>query len=154
MLAITMKPIGTVRSSRKQIADDQWEREHAWIELDAAQFSADALLGLGEFSHVEVIFYMNRAAPERIEVGARHPRNNFQWPRVGIFAQRGKDRPNHIGITRCKIARIDGRKVYVQGLDAVDETPVLDLKPWVAEFGPRGELRQPPWVTELMTGYW
>jgi tRNA (adenine37-N6)-methyltransferase len=154
MSAITMKPIGTVRSSRKQVADDQWEKEQAWIELDPAQFSADALLGLAEFSHVEVIFYMNQAVPEKIETGARHPRNNLQWPRVGIFAQRGKDRPNHIGITRCKITRTEGLKVYVHGLDAVDQTPVLDLKPWVAEFGPRGDLRQPPWVRELMSGYW
>ena len=103
---------------------------------------------------MEVILYMNRAVPEKIEIGARHPRNNLQWPRVGIFAQRGKDRPNHIGITRCKIGRIEGLKVYVHGLDAVDETPVLDLKPWVAEFGPRGDASQPTWVTELMTGYW
>src|ERR1700754_3994281 len=123
MQTITMKPIGAVRSSRKQVADDEWEKEQAWIELDAAQFSADALLGLGDFSHLEVIFYMDQAAPEKIETGARHPRNNLQWPRVGIFAQRGKDRPNHIGITRCRIARVDGLNVHVQGLDAVDGTP-------------------------------
>jgi tRNA (Thr-GGU) A37 N-methylase len=86
--------------------------------------------------------------------GARHPRNNTAWPRVGIFAQRGKNRPNRIGSTICRVLRIDGRELYVAELDAIDKTPVLDIKPVMAEFLPREPVRQPRWSQELMSRYW
>lgn len=124
------------------------------MELDSSQFSGEALAGLSEFSHVEVVFYMDQVNPEKIEKTARHPRNNPDWPKIGIFSQRGKNRPNQIGATICKIKGVDGTKLLLKGLDAVDGTPVLDLKPWVKEFGPRGETFQPPWISELMKGYW
>ncbi len=114
----------------------------------------EALLGLSEFSHVEIIFYMDQVDPSKVERRARHPRNNSDWPKVGIFAQRGKNRPNQIGTTICKIVNVEGRVLHVEGLDAVDGTPVLDVKPWVAEFSPRGPIFQPKWMSELMRGYW
>ena len=89
-----------------------------------------------------------------METSARHPRNNAEWPKVGIFAQRGKNRPNQIGLTLCKILKVDGTALYLEGLDAVDGSPVLDIKPWVIEFGPRGPVLQPKWISELMRGYW
>jgi len=89
-----MKPVGTVRSTRKVVVDDNGNSEQAHIELDPSEFSADSLAGIADFSHVEVIFYMDKVAPEKIERTARHPRNNTSWPKVGIFAQRGKNRPN------------------------------------------------------------
>jgi tRNA-Thr(GGU) m(6)t(6)A37 methyltransferase TsaA len=150
---ISLFPIGIVRSSRKEVADDRWDAVTSFVELDAARFSPDALLGLDAFSHVEVVFWMDRVDPTRIETTARHPRNNPAWPRVGIFAQRGKNRPNQLGTTICRIDRVDGVFVHVTGLDAIDGTPVLDLKPWVRDFGPRGEVRQPEWMDELMSGY-
>lgn len=86
--------------------------------------------------------------------GARRPRGRADWPLVGIFAQRAKDRPNRIGSTVCNLKRVDGTVIEVAGLDAVDGTPVLDVKPYFAEFGPRGEVEQPAWAVELMLGYW
>jgi tRNA-Thr(GGU) m(6)t(6)A37 methyltransferase TsaA len=150
-MTITMSPIGTVRSTRSDVVDDDWDREQVFVELDA-RFGTEALAGLETFSHVEVLFFMDRV--EKIETGARHPRNNRDWPLVGIFAQRGKNRPNQIGTTICRVLRVDGTKVHLEGLDAVDGTPVLDLKPWVREFGPRGDVRQPAWMDALMTNYW
>lgn len=152
-MTITMDPIGTVRSSRRDVRDDGWDREQAHVEL-APRFGEDALAGLDGFSHVEVIFHMDRVEPAKIETGARHPRNNRDWPLVGIFAQRGKNRPNQIGTTVCRVLRVEGTRLYVEGLDAVDGTPVLDLKPWVRELGPRGEVEQPVWMDALMGGYW
>jgi tRNA-Thr(GGU) m(6)t(6)A37 methyltransferase TsaA len=131
--------------------DDNWDSVASFIEL-MPPFGPEALAGLEEFSHVEVIYSFHRA--EKTETGARHPRGNAAWPRVGIFAQRGKDRPNHLGATICRIDRVEGTKLFVTGLDAIDGSPVLDLKPWMREFGPRGEVRQPSWATELMSGYW
>jgi tRNA (adenine37-N6)-methyltransferase len=73
---------------------------------------------------------------------------------VGIFAQRAKDRPNRLGVTIVASASREGRILHVTGLDAVDGTPVLDIKPVMAEFLPRGEVRQPAWSHELMAEYW
>jgi tRNA (Thr-GGU) A37 N-methylase len=97
---------------------------------------------------------MDRVEPDEVERAARHPRNNHEWPRVGIFAQRGKNRPNRIGTTICRIIKVEGSTLKVQGLDAIDGSPVLDIKPWVAEFGPRGSTKQPKWISELMQDYW
>jgi tRNA-Thr(GGU) m(6)t(6)A37 methyltransferase TsaA len=149
-----MTPIGTVRSTRKAVSDDNWDKEEAFIEVDESSFSEESMVGLSDFSHVEVIFYLDRVLPEKIEKAARHPRNNPDWPKVGVFAQRGKNRPNQIGATICRILKVDRTRLHVEGLDAVDGTPVLDLKPWVDEYSPRGRFFQPAWVSELMRGYW
>ena len=73
---------------------------------------------------------------------------------MGIFAQRAKDRPNRIGTTVCSLVSVDGLTLHVRGLDAIDRTPVLDVKPYLAGFGPRGAVREPAWATEIMAGYW
>ena len=83
-----------------------------------------------------------------IVTGARHPRGNTSWPRVGIFAQRGKARPNRLGATIVQIEGREGRTLRVRGLDAVDGTPVVDIKPVFTEFMPRGPVRQPAWSHE------
>jgi len=101
-----------------------------------------------------VVFVFDRVDPGKVHVGARHPRGNKDWPAVGILAQRGKARPNRIGVTVCELVSVDGLRLQVRGLDAIDGTPVLDVKPFMAEFGPRGDVRQPPWSSELMRGYW
>ena len=154
MQTVTMTPIGTVRSTRTATEDDDWDSVVSSIELDASQFTTEALAALDSFSHVEVIFLFDRVDAAKVETRARHPRENTAWPKVGIFSQRGKNRPNRIGTTVCRIERVEGLTVRVTGLDAVDGTPVLDLKPWVQEFGPRGAVKQPDWMTELMRQYW
>jgi tRNA (Thr-GGU) A37 N-methylase len=73
---------------------------------------------------------------------------------VGIFARRGKDRPNRIGTTICRLLAVEGTKLRVEGLDAIDGTPVLDIKPYVSGFGPQGEVREPAWSREIMEEYW
>ena len=146
--------IGKVISDRAEVIDDNWDRVDSYVLLDKDRFTVDALIGLDSFSHVEVIFFMNRVDVRKIETGARHPRNNVDWPKAGIFAQRAKNRPNQIGSTICKIKKVDGLQLHLEGLDAVDGTPVLDIKPWLKEFGPRGSVAQPEWSSELMRGYW
>ncbi|MFF5445653.1 SAM-dependent methyltransferase [Streptomyces sp. NPDC012888] len=153
-VAVECEPVGRVVGGRSEVADDDWGRERAVIRLDSARFGPEALFGLDGFSHLEVVFRFDRVPEEAVETGARRPRGNPDWPLVGIFAQRGKNRPNRLGVSRCRIVRVDGLDVHVEGLDAVDGTPVLDLKPYMAEFGPRGELRQPEWATSLMRDYY
>lgn len=151
---IAMRPIGTVVGGRGEVADDDWAGERAVIRLDPAAFGPESLYGLGSFSHLEVVYHFHRVPAERIESGARHPRGNSDWPLVGIFAQRGKNRPNRIGVSRCRLEAVEGLDILVEGLDAVDGTPVLDIKPYMAEFGPRGGIRQPQWATEIMRHYY
>ncbi|MGV9452935.1 SAM-dependent methyltransferase [Streptomyces sp. NPDC003635] len=147
-------PIGRVHTDRADLSDDYWGDVTSVIRLDAQRFTPEALLGLDAFSHLEVVFHFHRVAPERIHTGARHPRGNPDWPRAGIFAQRAKNRPNRIGVSRCKLLKVDGLGVHVRGLDAVDGTPVLDLKPHLTQFGPREAVVQPAWVDELMRDYY
>lgn len=149
-----MVPIGRVGSPRTEPLDDDWDTVTATVVLDAARFTPDVLAGLSEFSHVEVVYVFDRVDPARVELGARHPRGNPGWPRVGIFAQRAKGRPNRIGVSVCRLLGVDGLTLTVHALDAIDGTPVLDVKPYLTEFGPRGEVRQPAWSHELMSGYW
>jgi tRNA-Thr(GGU) m(6)t(6)A37 methyltransferase TsaA len=149
----TLQAIGVVRCDRSEAIDDHWDQVTARIEL-SADFSPDALLGLAEFSHAEVIFCFDRVDEAAIERAARHPRGNQAWPRVGIFAQRAKDRPNRLGLTTVEIVRVEERTLVVRGLDAIDGTPVLDIKPVMQEFLPRTEVRQPAWSRELMRDYW
>jgi len=150
---ILMTPIATVQGGRVEPIDDDWGDVEATIVL-AERFPPDALAGLEEFSHLDVIFVFDQVDPDTVNVGARRPRGNPDWPEVGIFAQRAKARPNRIGVTTCDLISIEGRAITVRGLDAIDGTPVLDLKPYLPGFGPRGEVREPTWSTELMQGYW
>jgi tRNA-Thr(GGU) m(6)t(6)A37 methyltransferase TsaA len=150
----TVRAVGWVESPRVGRADDDWGEVESTIHLDAERFSPDALAGLDEFSHVEVIFLFDQFDEESVSTGARHPRGNTDWPNVGIFAQRASSRPNRLGVTTCEVVDVDGLAVRVRGLDAVDATPVIDIKPYIREFEPRAEVRQPSWISELMVNYW
>lgn len=152
MPEITVQPIGWVASPRTELTDDDWAEVVATITL-TPPWPAEALAGIDDFSHVEVIFHFHRVDAGRPVEPARHPRGNTQWPEVGIFAQRAKDRPNRLGLCTCEVLRVTGNQLVVRGLDAVDGTPVLDLKPYMIEFAPRSEIRQPRWSHELMAGY-
>jgi tRNA (Thr-GGU) A37 N-methylase len=151
---IALEPIGYVRGGRTTASDDDWGRSLANIELDAARFTPDALAGLGEFSHIEVVYFFHAVDPAEVETGARRPRGRADWPLVGIFAQRGRTRPNRIGVSVCRVLGVDGLAIEVEGLDAIDGTPVLDIKPVLKGFLPRGVLREPKWASEIMHEYW
>lgn len=147
-----VEPIGVVRCTRLVPDDDGWDGESASIEL-LPPFDERALRGLDEFSHCLVVYVFDRATWDASGV-SRRPRGNPEWPEVGIFAQRAKERPNRLGVTVCRVLGVDGTTIRVGGLDAIDGTPVVDVKPWMAELGPRGVVAQPAWASELMAGYW
>jgi len=150
-----MTPIGVVRNERTEATDDDWDRVNSSIELDLSVVGEKAIKGLFRFSHIEVVFVFDRVDPDSVELAARHPRGNPDWPQVGILAQRAKARPNRIGTTVCELMAVRPNGVIeVRGLDAIDGTPVLDIKPYFAEFAPRGDVTQPEWTHELMAQYW
>lgn len=152
-MKIELNPIGFVKNSRKEVSDDFWGEVISEIEL-TEEFTEDSLKGITGYSHAEIVFYFHKADESKVAKGARHPRGNPEWPLSGVFAQHVKDRPNHLGLTIINVLSTEGRVVKVKGLDAVDGTPVLDIKPVVREFLPREEVTQPAWVSELMKDYW
>jgi tRNA-Thr(GGU) m(6)t(6)A37 methyltransferase TsaA len=150
---ISLEPIGTVKNTRLRVEDDNWGGLVSTIEL-CPPYDEDSLKGIEDFSHVEIIFFFHQVNEGKIVNGARHPRNNTDWPLTGIFAQRGKNRPNRIGITIAKLIKSDGVQLFIKGLDAINGTPVLDIKPVMREFLPDDEVRQPAWADEIMRHYW
>ncbi len=154
MERFTVQAIGHVRGGRVEAVDDDWGSVEATIELDDERFTPDVVAGLEAFSHVDVVYVFDQLDEGAVNLGARHPRGNPAWPLVGILAQRARARPNRIGVSTCELVGVDGLRVGVRGLDAIDGTPVLDLKPYIAEFAPRVPTRQPEWATALMAEYW
>src|SRR5437016_450864 len=146
MQKIQIEPIGHVVSEIEGQRDEAWGKVIAEIRLDGTRFEAGALEGLRDFSHVEVLFYFDQVPDSEVENKARHPRENPKWPEVGIFAQRGRKRPNRIGATICELLSVEGLSLRVRGLDALNRSPVLDIKPVMAEFLPdKSVIRQPQW---------
>jgi len=150
----TVRTLGRVVGGRDEWVEDGWGSVTAAIEV-APDLPDDVTLGLSDFSHLEVVFVFDRVTPEASQrAGARHPRGNEAWPEVGLFASRGPVRPNRLGVSRCRLLEAQPRRLVVQGLDALDGTPVLDVKPWFEPFAPRDAVRQPAWVGELTSRYY
>ena len=145
---INFKAIGFVANSRKKPEDDNWEPVISEIHL-ADHIPVEAFDGISEFSHLEIIYFFDQV--DRMQISySSHPRGNPAYPVMGIFAQRKKDRPNAIGLATVELVEHRGRMIRVKYLDAIDGTPVLDIKPVFKEFQPRGEIKQPDWVKDLM----
>ncbi|EEM05608.1 transcriptional regulator [Bacillus pseudomycoides] len=149
----SLRPIAFVHNERKMIMDDEWGDVQSLITLTDS-YAEESIQGIEDFSHIEVIFYFHKVKDEQIQYSARHPRNNKEYPKIGIFAQRGKNRPNRLGATIAKVVRREGKSIVVEGLDAIDGTPILDIKPVMREFLPNEDILQPEWVTDLMKEYW
>jgi len=151
-MEITLTPIATVINSRTTPTDDFWEDVISEIEL-AAHIPAEAFTNISDFSHLEIIYYFDKVNPADIVFSGR-PRGNPDYPVAGIFGQRKKDRPNTLGLCTVELIAADGRRLKVKYLDAINGTPILDIKPVFREFQPQSPVRQPDWVDALMKNYW
>jgi tRNA (adenine37-N6)-methyltransferase len=149
---ITVTPIGAVRGGRTEIFEDDWGDVTSTIVLDPAEVEPEATIGLDGFSHLEVVFRFHLAVSTRR--GAFHPRGNPVWPVTGVLAGRSPLRPNHLGVSRCELLAVSGLELTVRGLDALDGSPVLDVKAYVSELAPRGQVREPDWMRDLMRNYY
>jgi len=152
-MQVNIQAVAQVKNQRKTLADDHWGEVVSEIHLEDT-LSSECFDAIDDFSHLQVIFYFDQVDPNQIVLGSEHPRENLSWPKVGIFAQRKKSRPNCIGSTMVRLLKREGRVLWVAGLDAIDGTAVLDIKPVMHEFLPREEVKQPPWASELMSNYW
>jgi tRNA-Thr(GGU) m(6)t(6)A37 methyltransferase TsaA len=152
-MEFTVRPIGFVRNSRSEMLDDHWGGIVSEIHL-AEDISIESLSGMEAFSHLEILFVFDKVDPLKIVYTATYPRGNAAYPKTGIFAQRKKNRPNRIGATIVELIKVEGNALTVRNLDAIDETPVIDIKPVMKEFLPQTAIRQPEWSHELMKNYW
>lgn len=151
-MEIKLYPIAIVKNSRTTPTDDFWEEIISEIEL-ADHIPTEAFDNISSFSHLEIIFYFDQVDPKNIAFSGR-PRGNPEYPSVGIFGQRKKDRPNTIGLCTVQLLEHNGRNIKVKYLDAINGTPVLDIKPVFQEFQAKEKVKQPAWVADLMKDYW
>jgi len=149
---IILHPIAFVTNSRTEAVDDFWGSVTSEITL-AEGIPPETLDSIELFSHLEIIYHFNQSSPDAVVYHGR-PRGNPAYPVMGIFAQRKKDRPNAIGLCTVELLEHRGRILVVKNLDAIDGTPILDIKPVMKEFQPKGEIRQAAWVSDLMKDYW
>lgn len=152
--AFEVEPVAYVVGGRTEPTDDYWGGTRSIVRIDGSRFNSDATAGLEEFSHLEIVFRFHLTDPTDLNLGARRARDNPNWPAVGIFGHRNMRRINWLGVSRCRLIKVDGLDLHVEDLDAVDGTPVLDIKPWFAEMGPRGDVRQAAWSVEMLRNYY
>ena len=139
---IRYKAIGTVHNKIK-------EREHRNTRDIISEIVLDPKLteGLDDiegFSHLIIIYFMHKSRrPFPLKV---HPRYRTEPTPVGVFASRSPDRPNPLGKTIVKLLERRKNVLKVQGLDAMDGTPVIDIKPYIPEIDSVKGARVPPWM--------
>ncbi|MBM4275259.1 MAG: tRNA (N6-threonylcarbamoyladenosine(37)-N6)-methyltransferase TrmO [Deltaproteobacteria bacterium] len=136
--AIVLKPVGMVKI----------QGERAFLEIQPEL--APALDGLTGFSHVWVFYWFhehdNPADRATLKV---HPRRDPANPLTGVFATRSPVRPNLIGLTACRIVKVERNRVEVADLDARDGSPILDLKPYIPKGDSIPKALTPEWVKRL-----
>lgn len=150
MNEITMKPIGYVKNDVQEKKDISWGEDVSNIILEEEYHNG--LKGFEEFSHAIILYYLDKAEYIREKHLQRHPQNRQDMPLVGIFSQRGKDRPNKIGMTSVEIVAVSDSTLTVRGLDAISGTPVLDIKPYYPVYDKK-DATTPEWVDRLMENY-
>lgn len=147
-----LRPIAWVVSTRSEPVDDGWGSEETRIVLDEA-VPDEALLGIESFSHLEIIGFATVASEVPPAPWSRLPRGNEAWHVAGVFAQRNKDRPNRLLLSVVELTALRGRELIVRGLDFIDGTPVLDIKPVFRWTQPRGPIEAPSWTDEIGENY-
>jgi len=139
---MTLKAIGIVRSERKQAARGHFDDVVSEIVVDSSL--TEALDNLDEFSHIIVIYWMHQRsgrAPTKVR-----PKGNPELALTGVFATRSPDRPNPIGKATVRLLQHRGNILKVKGLDAIDGTPVIDIKPYIPGYDSVKNAKAPSWV--------
>ena len=147
LLSLSLKVIGVVRGGVKQRPEPGWEGTVSEIVVDS--HLTEALDGLEEFSHIIVIYWMHKASALGKVATKVHPRGRRELPLVGFFAARTPYRLNPVGATTVRLLERRGNILKVEGLDAIDGTPVIDIKPYIPGYDSVTEAKVPSWVTRL-----
>jgi len=141
MAAIQLNPIGTVICD---VPDDDIGRRRRTLEsiIQIDSEYRDALLGIEQYSHLIVLFWMHRVTgPASMQV---HPRGDSALPLTGVLASRGRGHPNPVGLAVVELVDVDGCRLRVRRLDAYDGTPIIDIKPY-DHYDACTDIRVPSW---------
>ena len=144
-MEINPTPIGFVKNSIKKPGMENWQTVTS--EIIIKEDLKGALSRIDEFSHIIVIYWMHKLPPSQRSIIKVHPKGNHNLPIVGVFASRSPARPNPIGITTVKLLERRDNVLKVTGLDAIDGTPVLDIKPYIPGDDSSTEAKTPGWLT-------
>ena len=144
-MEINLTPIGFVRNSIKEPGIEDWRTVTSEVIIE--ENLKEALSRIDEFSHIIVIYWMHKLPPSQRAIIKVHPKANQNLPLVGVFASRSPARPNPIGITTVKLLERRDNVLKVTGLDAIDGTPVLDIKPYIPGDDSSTEAKTPGWLT-------
>ena len=142
---ITLDVIGVVRSRLRSLRYRDMSNQRA--EIRVSHRYTPGLAGLDGFSHAIVLTWLHQVADDERMLLRGRPSGLASTPVVGVFAMRTHHRPNPIGMTVVRIDRVDGGTVHVTGLDVIDGTPVLDIKPYLPPYDGVADARMPGWVT-------
>jgi tRNA-Thr(GGU) m(6)t(6)A37 methyltransferase TsaA len=143
---IKLNVIGRIVSDlREPVHRDDWTDVIAGIEINPDY--SQALDSLEEFSHIIIVYWLHRQ-PDRDLSLKVHPRGDRAIPEKGLFATRSPHRPNPVGISTVRLLERQGSYLKVSGLDAIDGTPVIDIKPYIPGYDTTGEVGVPPWVRQ------
>jgi len=125
---------------------DKQDEGKTFLRLEARH--RDGLLGLEQWSHIWVFYWFDRNnTAEKRAVLQVHPRGNPDNPLTGVFATRSPMRPNLIALSLCRVISINGSVIEIESIDAFDETPVVDVKPYIRGLdSPQGQLTAPDWI--------
>lgn len=143
---MVLKPIATVRNDVTETGRRDWA--HVVSEIVVEPAYVEALDGLDDFSHIVVLFWMHRSPTGRDVPNKTHPQMRPDLPLVGVFATRSPVRPNPLGMTVAKLLERRANVIRVMGLDAVDGTPVVDIKPYLPDEA-AADARVPDWIRKL-----
>ena len=149
-MSLNLEAIGTVQSPIQEGVDEGWGKVISRIELTPEL--RGSLMGLSDFSHVLIVFWMHKSSFDANDL-VRHPQGNTELPKLGIFAQRAKHRPNPIGVTAVELVSVEQQALTVRGLDAIDGTPILDIKPYFPPFDRVDKPSVPEWCAVVMDTY-
>ena len=141
---LVLRPVGLVHSRFKEPENRDWDDVVSEIRINRKW--VPALKGLEGFSHIIVLFYLSRSRGIALQT---HPKGREDLPLVGIFGTRSPRRPNPIGLTICRLLKRRGGRLTVRGLDAIDGTPVIDIKPYIPDNDLVRRARVPGWIRKL-----
>ncbi|MEL6151505.1 MAG: tRNA (N6-threonylcarbamoyladenosine(37)-N6)-methyltransferase TrmO [Chloroflexota bacterium] len=147
---IEIQAIGTVHTAATDDVNTRWREMVSTIHIDESFISG--LHGLDDWSHIVVIFSMHETTFDPEKHLLHRPNDRADLPEKGVFAQRSTLTPNKIGMTTVKLMGIEGNVLTVKGLDAIDGTPVLDIKPFAPVYDGAIDPGVPVWFLRLMQG--
>jgi len=143
----SLRPIGIVRNKVRQPPKPPYDLNKVVSEIEIDQSLTEALDNLDEFSHIIVLYWMHKVTTEPPPTKV-HPKGKLEPPLVGLFATRSPRRPNPIGKATVRLIKREGNVLTVRGLDAIDGTPVIDIKPYLPRHDSVARAKAPWWVSK------